>query len=93
MYAVAVTFEIATGQMDRFLPLMTKNARTSKELEEGCRYFDICRDQNTVFLYEVYDSRAAFDLHLSSDHFATFDAAVSDIITSKQVKTFDEVIQ
>lgn len=93
MYAVTVTFQIRVGRMDEFLALMTANARTSRENEPGCQQFDICRSDDQVFLYELYDDRAAFDAHLASAHFKTFDAAVAEMIEEKQIALFDEVIR
>jgi quinol monooxygenase YgiN len=93
MFAVTVTFRIHTGRMDDFLPKMTTNARTSRAVETGCQQFDICRDGDTIFLYELYDSRAAFDAHLASDHFKSFDAAVGPMIAEKHVVLFNEVIR
>jgi len=93
MYAVCVTFKIHPGQMQEFLPLMVSNARTSRDEESGCQMFDVCVRGDEVFLYEVYDDRAAFDLHLTSSHFRTFDAKVAHMVASKQVAMFDEVIR
>ncbi len=93
MYAVTVTFHIRPARMEEFLALMTTNARTSRENEPGCLQFDICRSDNRVFLYELYDDRAAFDAHLASTHFKAFDAAVAEMIEDKQVAVFDEVIR
>ena len=39
-----------------------------------------------MFLYEVYDDRAAFDAHLSTPHFKSFDAATAGMIRSKKVR-------
>lgn len=93
MYAVCVTFKIHPGQMDDFLPLMIANARTSRDEEAGCQMFDVCVRDEGVFLYEIYDDRAAFDLHLASAHFKSFDASVAPMVASKQVALFDEVIR
>lgn len=93
MYVVTVTFRLHPGQMDAFLPLMTANAATSRGQEPGCHQFDICWDGDEIFLYEVYEDRAAFDAHLQSVHFKRFDAAVADLIADKKVKLFDEVIR
>lgn len=96
MYAVTVTFEIQPVRLPTFMDLMLDNARTSLRQEAGCRQFDVCSDParpGTVFLYELYADRAAFDLHLNSPHFLDFDKAVSDMIVSKQVNTFSEVRQ
>lgn len=94
MYAVVVTFQIAEGHMLDFLPLMASNASSSLALEPECHQFDVCTDSatpNEVFLYERYTDRAAFDAHLASDHFKTFDAKVGAMILSKSVHTYDQV--
>ncbi|MEL6205038.1 MAG: putative quinol monooxygenase [Pseudomonadota bacterium] len=95
MYVVTVLFQIKPGSMAAFMPLMVDNARTSLCNEPGCLQFDVCPDPNAneVFLYEIYNSRAGFDLHLASPHFQSFDAVVAPMIASKSVRCFDEVIR
>ncbi|MDJ0613176.1 MAG: putative quinol monooxygenase [Rhizobiaceae bacterium] len=90
-FAVCVTFKINPKYWNQFLELMMNNAMTSKIVEDGCLQFDVCRDDAhpyEVFLYEIYTSAEAFDLHLKSEHFLEFDAKVSDMIQEKTVKTF-----
>lgn len=98
MYAVTVTFTLHPGRMAEFMPLMIENARQSLTLEPGCRQFDICTTRedgpaDEVFLYEVYDSAAAFGAHLESAHFRLFDAKVRDMIAAKTVRSYKEVIR
>lgn len=96
MFAVVVTFDIKAAEMPSFLSLMHKNAATSLEKESGCHQFDVCVDpsrETEVFLYELYTDKAAFDVHLASEHFRTFDAAVAHMIAHKDVKTFSRVTQ
>lgn len=94
MYAVTVTFTLHPGTRDAFLPLMRENARTSLDHEPGCRQFDVCTNgDDVIFLYELYDSAEAFQAHLQSPHFQSFDAAVSDMIADKSVATFTQVLQ
>ena len=96
MYAVCVTFQINPESLDAFMPLMLQNAKTSLRDEPGCHQFDVLTDQskpNAVFLYELYTNRAAFDAHLTSDHFKTFDAAVAPMIAGKDIQTWDKVTQ
>ena len=84
-----VDFEINLEQIDAFLPLMRENASASARDEPGCRQFDVCYDSDHpghVFLYEVYDDRTAFDAHLSTPHFKSFDAATAGMIRSKKVR-------
>lgn len=92
MYAVCVKFEVKTGQMDAFLPLVVGQARNSLEREPGCSVFDVWTGEarpNEVFLYEIYDDRAAFDQHLQSAHFQAFDAATASLIAAKRVTTWE----
>ena len=91
MYVITVLFGLKPGTHERFMPLMLANARQSREKEKGCRQFDVCTDPqsaDSVFLYEVYDDRAAFDDHLATEHFKSFDAEVAPMIANKQVRSF-----
>lgn len=90
-FALSVTFRLHEGHLDEFLPRIVENARTSREVEPGCRVFDVAIPEavpDTVFLWEIYDDRAAFDTHLSSLHFKTFDAATATMVASKTVEFF-----
>jgi (4S)-4-hydroxy-5-phosphonooxypentane-2,3-dione isomerase len=94
MYVVTVEFEIRPDQLHAFLPLMLENARASRQREPGCQQFDVCTDParpTYVFLYEVYDSRSAFDDHRASAHFTRFDQAVQGMIAAKTVRTMTRV--
>lgn len=94
MFVVTVTFVVKPGRMADFLPPMLNQAASSLALEPGCRQFDVCTDPadpEAVFLYEIYDDRAAFDLHLASAHFTRFDAAVADMVAGKTVRTWHRV--
>ncbi|MEM7440043.1 MAG: putative quinol monooxygenase [Pseudomonadota bacterium] len=94
MFAVVVTFMIKDGAMAAFLPAMVENARTTLAEEPGCHRFDVCTDSqrpNEVFLYELYIDRAAFDAHLESSHFKSFDGLVATMVHDKKVRTYDEV--
>lgn len=91
MYVVTVKFTLASGASDAFMPLMHAQAKNSLELESACHQFDVCvdpGDPSTVFLYELYGDEAAFKLHLASDHFKQFDAAVADLVADKQVACY-----
>ena len=94
MIAVCVTFDIRPPHWEAFLPLMQAQADRSLKEEEGCHRFDICTDIDglkRVFLYELYTDRAAFDRHLKTPHFISFDADVSDMIAVKDVAVFGHV--
>lgn len=89
MYVIVVNFEVRPDRLDEFLPLMTENANRSVRDEPRCRQFDVCTDPDAphhIFLYEIYDDRAAFDAHLASPHFTHFDQATRDMVASKTVR-------
>ena len=89
MYIVVVDFEIAPGAGEAFLALILENARQSLLYEPGCRQFDVCVDPERperVFLYEVYEDRAAFDAHMASAHYRAFDAKSRNIWIGKSVQ-------
>lgn len=91
MFVVTVTFVIKPEHVADFAPAMLANARASLETEPGCRRFDVCRDPanpTVTFLYEIYDDKAAFDVHKSMPHFKAFDAQVAPWVADKQVKTW-----
>ena len=88
MYVVIVEFTTQAQHFDEFLRRVRQQAKDSLELESGCRVFDVCIDparDDFVFLYEVYDHRAAFEAHLESAHFKDFDATVSRWVGNKKV--------
>ncbi len=94
MYAVVVTFQIRPDDMEAFMPAMLENAATSLAQEVGCHQFDVCTDPDRaseVFLYELYTDRAAFDVHLTSPHFKSFDALVTPMILDKKIVTYGQV--
>lgn len=91
MYVVAVTFQIHAAHAPAFLDAIRENARHSLDIEPGCHRFDVAVGENgpeTVFLYELYTDRAAFDAHLTSAHFKAFDAKVASWVAAKQVDTY-----
>ncbi len=92
MYVITVTFEIDPEHVDDFRAAMETQARTSLEEEDGCLQFDVCGDPDdptVCFLYEIYTDREAFDVHLASAHFKSFDATVAPWVASKTVKAFE----
>jgi (4S)-4-hydroxy-5-phosphonooxypentane-2,3-dione isomerase len=94
MYVITVLFSIHPAHRAAFLQAITGNAKTSLADEAGCRQFDVCVSNSKpddVFLYEVYDSKAAFDLHLASKHFHEFNALTLQWVTAKTVEAFERI--
>ncbi len=95
MYVVTVEFRIDPASWDEFLPLMIANARRSRSDEPGCGQFDVSVDASrpaTIFLYELYDDRAAFDEHLASAHYKAFAAATRTMIVSRSITTWHRIV-
>ena len=91
MYVVTVAVQVKADRLDDFLREMSHNAKRSLELEVGCRYFDVCtspKDGRKIFLYELYDDREAFDHHLASEHFLSFNQLTADWIESRDVQEY-----
>jgi autoinducer 2-degrading protein len=91
-FVIAVDFRIKPGQMAAFRKLIDENAKASVRDEKGCSRFDVCadrKDPNRILLYEIYDDRAAFDLHLKTRHFALFNDASAPLVAEKTVSELD----
>jgi autoinducer 2-degrading protein len=87
-FAITVAFELVEGAFPEFHRLVAENAALSVTLEPDCLRFDVLTPVDAavpthVFLYEIYRDRAAFDLHLASDHFREFDQRSRDLVLSK----------
>ncbi len=93
-YAITVDFLLKPGAMEDFRALVDRNAVESRRNEPGCRRFDVLvpdRQTDRVFLYEIYDDRAAFDAHLNSSHFNRFNRDSEILVVSKAVVAFELV--
>lgn len=93
MVVVTVVFELKPEHAGAFRVAMLENARASRETEPGCRQFDVCVEPGTgtIFLYELYDDRAAFAAHVAADHFKAFDAATREWVARKDVRIYDRL--
>jgi autoinducer 2-degrading protein len=92
MFIVTVNFVIKEEKVDEFEVVMKQQAYNSLHHEKGCLQFDVCvdpKDRRRVFLYEVYQSRGAFDIHLETEHFLNFDRTVKDWMETKVAETWE----
>ena len=95
-FVIVVEFRIKSGEMAAFRKLMDENARASIRDERGCRRFDVLqnrKDAERILLYEIYDDRAAFDAHLKTPHFASFNQASAPLVADKAVAEYDLVCE
>ncbi len=86
-FAVLVAFDLVPGACEAFTALVKENAATSVEREPGCLRFDVLTPGSTdsVLLYEIYTDGAAFEEHLKSPHFLSFDSATQHLVARKTV--------
>ena len=71
-----------------------ENARASREIEPGCRQFDVCcdpADPQMFYLYEVYKDKAAFEAHCRTKHFLEMDALTGNWVQSKVVHRYQRL--
>lgn len=92
-FALTVVFELVDGAFPEFYRLVAENAAQSVKQEPGCLRFDVltplgAEKPSQVFLYEIYRDRAAFDLHLTSAHYLSFDACTRNMVRRKTVVTY-----
>ncbi len=95
MYAVIVTFQTTDEAANRFRQRVVQQAKDSLQNEDGCLAFDVWTSSetpDTIFLYEIYTDRAAFDLHIETAHFKAFDADVQEMVKSKTVVLQDRAL-
>ena len=88
MFVITVDFEIKSEFVNEFRNRVLQQAKDSLNNEEKCLIFDVSFDEkntNKVFLYEIYQDKDAFDYHLKSDHYLSFDKDVKNWVTKKTV--------
>jgi quinol monooxygenase YgiN len=92
MYVITVTFKVKTESLADFRAAVLQQAKNSLEREAGCQRFDVCFADDRpdqVFLYEIYDDKAAFDAHLQTEHYAGFNAGVGSMVLDKAVSAWE----
>lgn len=92
MFVVTVVFEVKKEAIEPFRTAVLQQAGNSLTKEPGCRRFDVCFDParaERVFLYELYDDRAAFERHRETAHFAQFNRTAEPLLARKSVETWE----
>ena len=94
MLAVCVNFGIDPESLDAFLLSIQWTASDSLKNEVGCNQLDITQDpQNPskIFLYELYDDAAAFELHKKASHYLEFNDAISGMVNKKSIRLLKKI--
>ena len=84
MFALFVTVKIKDGHRDEFIAATKGDAEGSNTAEPGCLRFDVLADNNdpnTVYLYEVYESRDAWETaHRGMPHYTKWRETVVRLV-------------
>jgi len=86
-YGVIAEFVVKEGMLEAFLQHAFDDARHSLAEEPGCLVFDVLRSSDHdrgVLFYEVYQSRQAFDEHLTTPHVERFRAILSQHVEAER---------
>ncbi|MDE2062569.1 MAG: antibiotic biosynthesis monooxygenase [Bradyrhizobium sp.] len=86
MFVNAVDLDIVPAEREKYLAAIKENGAAAAK-EPGCKRFDILNlgsDPNHFFLYEVYDSEAAFKAHRETDHFKKYMAITGKMVAKRE---------
>jgi quinol monooxygenase YgiN len=89
---IIVRFVVKQQYLSAFNARMRQQAQETLAREPGCNRFDIGSDASDpckILLYEIYDDAAAFDAHLVSAQFQSFNIETQDWVESKVVERWD----
>lgn len=95
-FVLIVDFRIKPERLDEFKLLISENARMSCRDEPGCCRFDVLEppgEAGRIVLYEIYNSRAAFDFHLASAHYARFAMESKSLVLSRQITELGLIVE
>jgi (4S)-4-hydroxy-5-phosphonooxypentane-2,3-dione isomerase len=93
-FVILAEFRLKPGRRQRFLEVVRADALASVRDEPGCRRFDLLipeDEPDTVWLHEVYDSKAAFDAHLETPHFKAFDRDSKELVAGSTVRRLSQI--
>jgi len=92
-YINAVDLDIVPAELEAYKAAIRENAAATVK-EPGCRQFDVLvleSNPNHIFLYEVYDSEAAFKAHRASDHFNKYMATTGKMVAKRDTRPMTAV--
>ena len=79
-FAIVATYEIASEQIDAFLPLLLAHRDRCLKDEPGTLRFDVLRPENNLMLYEVYEDEAAFQVHRNGPSITRFREEAAGVV-------------
>ncbi len=88
MYCIIVKNVVKPGTRDQYLAAMRENAQASVRDEPGCLIFDVLEaqeEENTFYLYEVYDDKAALAAHKGTPHYKASRPIITKLVAEQSV--------
>lgn len=82
-FVVVTEFTLKPCELDAFLALTHAIASASLADEPGCFAFDVLvtdSESMYVLLHEIYRDREAFDLHLKTLRYASFETSIEPLL-------------
>jgi len=96
MYCIIVKNVLHPGMRDAYLTAMHANAEASVRDEPDCYRFDVLEareEKNTFYLYEIYTSPDALEVHKKTPHYTQSRKALADCIAETNVIRADVLAQ
>ena len=96
MYIITVIFSVYKKNLEEFSLLVNKQALDSLTKENDCHTFDVAIGEEEggivpFFLYEIYSSKASFEVHLASDYFSEFSQKTANMVAKKEVNSWNKI--
>ncbi len=88
LYVNLADIDLYAGSIDKFMAALKANAAASVQ-EAGCREIEIAVPQdnpNHVFVFEIYNSPAAWDSHQATAHFLKFYGIAAPLMSKLDLK-------
>lgn len=92
MYCIVVKNVIKEGAREAYLAAMLPNAKASVDTEADCLVFDVLEakeEPNTFYLYEIYRSPDALQVHKQTDHYLRSRPQIADLVVEQSVLRAD----
>ncbi|MEM7301670.1 MAG: putative quinol monooxygenase [Pseudomonadota bacterium] len=92
MIVVTVKIEVDAEHQSMFKNAALKQAEVTLDRETGCLKFEVYTDprrRSNFLLLETYESQGAYDHHLVSEHYRTFDQISAPWVAMKEVEIWE----
>jgi quinol monooxygenase YgiN len=86
-HALVVEIRAHPGQKAALLARLRQHRDNVLAKEPGCQYFDLLEvegDEDTLFLYEVYEDAAALEAHAQTEHFQAYRSDTDPMIAERR---------